>query len=346
MIRINRSPEPPALEPARRKHLSRQILGRAYGGEPPAFEGYDCVKDELYQLQHRKCVYCERYTGKKGEAVEHFRPKEVYWWLAWTWDNLLFVCQSCNTGYKRTSFPLMPGTARLAGPPVGVVAEPAAACFEIEAESPLLLDPGCDDPLNHIEWRPENPDDEESAMRWRPLHKTRRGEQTIQTLGLRGELVDHVSDHLRCHVVGRLKPLRRACENGDAMEMGKQWEDLLFDLFHPSAPFQAATYDGLRFLVPRWYRERWGLREPPRPGASLRRQPRAPVFRASPLEASLPDALRLEVRAQRLKAKELVAKVWPHRPWSNAELADLLGVAVSTIQTALRELKLRQEGRL
>ncbi|WP_437677936.1 hypothetical protein [Sorangium sp. So ce131] len=56
-------------------------------------------------------------------------PERGYWWLAWTWENLVFGCVSCN-GRKGTRFPLTRGSAAL-----GLHEVPPGA------EQPLLLDP-------------------------------------------------------------------------------------------------------------------------------------------------------------------------------------------------------------
>ena len=47
--------------------------------------------------------------------VEHFRPKaevkeagenhQGYWWLAYSWENLLIACKTCNQEYKRIKIP-------------------------------------------------------------------------------------------------------------------------------------------------------------------------------------------------------------------------------------------------
>jgi hypothetical protein len=37
--------------------------------------------------------------------VDHYRPKNKYYWLAYSWDNLLLCCPTCNT-FKSDSFEL------------------------------------------------------------------------------------------------------------------------------------------------------------------------------------------------------------------------------------------------
>ncbi|MBV1830833.1 hypothetical protein HNW77_07105 [Komagataeibacter sp. AV436] len=54
-----------------------------------------------------KCAYCEASTDVVAHGdVEHFRPKSIYWWLAFTFDNYLFSCQICNQSFKGDQFPI------------------------------------------------------------------------------------------------------------------------------------------------------------------------------------------------------------------------------------------------
>jgi hypothetical protein len=82
MIRIERGPEPSALETARRRGLARVVLARRRRSRDPALprphiDGYDApgVREQLYAVQHAKCVYCERPIGRAGQPIEHFHPK-------------------------------------------------------------------------------------------------------------------------------------------------------------------------------------------------------------------------------------------------------------------------------
>jgi uncharacterized protein (TIGR02646 family) len=62
------------------------------------------VKAALDNIYHRKCAYCEQEIEQM--QVEHYRPKHIYYWLAFSWDNLLCVCPFCNV-YKSTNFEIM-----------------------------------------------------------------------------------------------------------------------------------------------------------------------------------------------------------------------------------------------
>lgn len=55
----------------------------------------DDVKDALKVIYKGKCAFCEQ--KEELTHVEHFRPKDTYYWLAFSWDNLLMSCPTCNT---------------------------------------------------------------------------------------------------------------------------------------------------------------------------------------------------------------------------------------------------------
>jgi len=87
----------------REKRLLRQYLV----GEAPTSNIWRAAKDQLRIESHGKCAYCE---GKADHVaygdVEHFRPKSVYWWLAYCYDNFTFSCQLCNQQFKVANFPI------------------------------------------------------------------------------------------------------------------------------------------------------------------------------------------------------------------------------------------------
>ena len=64
---------------------------------------YD-IKTSLKTIYNSKCAYCE--TSLEQLHVEHYRPKRGgYYWLAYSWDNLLLSCPTCN-GKKGDNFPI------------------------------------------------------------------------------------------------------------------------------------------------------------------------------------------------------------------------------------------------
>ncbi|MEA2099100.1 MAG: HNH endonuclease, partial [Campylobacterota bacterium] len=57
----------------------------------------------LYKIYNLKCVYCEDTLLNVPKHIEHYRPKDIYYWLAYSWDNLFLCCTSCN-GSKGVNF--------------------------------------------------------------------------------------------------------------------------------------------------------------------------------------------------------------------------------------------------
>jgi hypothetical protein len=108
---------------------------------------WKAAKKQLKAESNGKCAYCEAPTSSVAHGdVEHFRPKSIYWWLAYCYDNYLYSCQICNESYKGTEFPIS-AKARLA------LEKPLPAKMtqaEIEALAPFLAP----DPLNDAEGYP------------------------------------------------------------------------------------------------------------------------------------------------------------------------------------------------
>jgi uncharacterized protein (TIGR02646 family) len=61
------------------------------------------TKTTIAKVYHNKCCYCELFVRTSTGHIEHYRPKSIYWWLAYSWDNLLFICPTCNS-IKRNKF--------------------------------------------------------------------------------------------------------------------------------------------------------------------------------------------------------------------------------------------------
>ena len=144
----------------------------------PLWSKDDRVKSFLHQSQYGKCCYCERKRDKKAETdVEHFRPKAKlkekpnhsgYWWLAYSWDNLLISCKKCNNR-KNTNFPLKDESKR--------------AFFEnddLKKEEPILINPLTENPETFIKY--DIPNDDTSPLMVKAIGKCERGDRTINEL--------------------------------------------------------------------------------------------------------------------------------------------------------------------
>jgi uncharacterized protein (TIGR02646 family) len=251
VIRLTRpQPEPEALQRKRPEKLAaaRAAIAR---GENIDFSGYgdDGAKEKLFNAQCRKCGYCEkREEQSKWREAEHYRPKSVYWWLAWTWENLLFACMDCNREHKKEQFPLVDEAQRLAAE------QPAPG-----NEQPLLIDP-CDpdiDPANEIEFRRQRVQRKE---RWTPHGLTERGRETVRICGLdRPSLLTMYEEHVRDLVRPKVELFLNIVETGNAQDVVRAWRTLVRGLFGECQAFHALSRDALKVLVRPELRERYQL---------------------------------------------------------------------------------------
>lgn len=96
------------------------------------------AKDRLKRVSSGKCWYCESRQERSDNAVDHYRPKSVYPWLAYELSNFRYACTYCNsirrnpeTGEssgKGDHFPLFSGA-------------PATSPAQLIAEDVVLIDP-------------------------------------------------------------------------------------------------------------------------------------------------------------------------------------------------------------
>ncbi len=104
------------------------------------YKGKD-VKKALADQYHHKCAFCEQKVEQFH--VEHFRPKKGgYYWLAFSWDNLLLSCPTCNQ-HKDTNFACTLGQTSLQNGDLDTI-HTLAEIYE-EREKNLLLHPERDD---------------------------------------------------------------------------------------------------------------------------------------------------------------------------------------------------------
>lgn len=134
MIKINKSPNVPvtlqnAPVPKNSSDVDRKIYRAAD------------VRAQLMTDQGRKCAYCECRVRESYNDVEHYRPKNIYYWLGHKWDNLLYACEECNRTYKKAKFPLRDETKR------------DLANQNISQEEPLIVNPVVEDPSIHIKFK-------------------------------------------------------------------------------------------------------------------------------------------------------------------------------------------------
>lgn len=111
------------------------------------------VVEQILDNQRQKCAYCEQTLQPMTLAnVTHYRPLsnavlsengysviEYYAWFAYEWQNLLIVCDECNSAIS-AMFPL-----------VGYPVKPMSTWQEAELrERPLLINPYKTTPSEHL----------------------------------------------------------------------------------------------------------------------------------------------------------------------------------------------------
>jgi hypothetical protein len=179
---------------------------------PPYWQEYKWL---FLQAQHYKCAWCESPNVEQTGAVDHFAPKGAigvlvthgnessgatnvagrtirtvhtsgYVHLCYEWSNWLFSCERCNSGWKRTLFP--------------VAEDPHPDPTGGWAYTPMLLHPFLGpDPEDHLEF--------DSLGQIRPRAGSTRGAVTIETLGLTRETLRRQRYRTREKALGWLKAI-------------------------------------------------------------------------------------------------------------------------------------------
>ncbi len=97
------------------------------------------LKDALAECSYDKCWYCEIKQERSDNAVDHFRPKSLYPWLAFEKSNFRYTCTYCNSRRKNPDTGVTEGK----GDAFPLLDENQRATEEGQeaTETPLLLDP-------------------------------------------------------------------------------------------------------------------------------------------------------------------------------------------------------------
>lgn len=264
MIRLRRASESevcPELESIRKEELQRVRKALAEGkalDQKLLGDRYGIARAPLARMQRYKCCYCEgRSQDERWRNVEHFRPKakvkrgtdeqecDGYWWLTWTWGNLLFCCELCNNA-KGTDFPLLSGSQ-----PLKPEQSPPGT------ERPALIDPAAEDPREHIQFKPY-------GEHWLPRPRSDRGTAMLRGIGLdfelgipRPGLVDEWDDRVRT-MRPIIEAIQQAIESNNADKIRQAWARTT-EFRIATGRFVALALDVLEHYVPEHVRRRWNL---------------------------------------------------------------------------------------
>ncbi len=135
-------------DPAKTTHTRRLELiankGYIYSKTYDARYKYRDIKDQLHKI-YQTCCFCG--MPDQQLEVEHYRPKGKYYWLAYSWDNLLLACTKCNK-HKSNNFDIT-GSAVTPKTPMDDLSDINKLSANYDAiECPLLINP---DKVNGIE---------------------------------------------------------------------------------------------------------------------------------------------------------------------------------------------------
>lgn len=265
MIRIDRGAEPPEVgQELKRRRLD--LMGLYYqnmddpGGRD--IDGYRIARNALFEVQHKKCCYCEFREQQNYNDVEHWRPKaradrqpgssetHGYWWLAHTWQNLLFACADCNRSEKNDAFPLENGSIVLSrgqDPP--------------GQERCVLIDPAQENGIKYIQFCYDPGLDQ-----WRAKPRKdgdQRAKHSINVYGLNREgLIDHYDDHIKKNVKPHADALQEALKEGNVLHVQSHFELIKKTLLKPTQQFVGLSYDALQHFIPNEDLKPWGLAWP------------------------------------------------------------------------------------
>lgn len=259
MISFSRGNEPLELFAIRLDRLAAltkkfQTTGQHPTNDDINWKSMPAVRKALWERQQKKCCYCEDQICDSNEPLEHYRPKgkarrqpgcsdeHGYWWLTYTWENLLLACGHCNSK-KLDKFPLASGSVIL-GPGESPPGD----------EKPLIIDPAVNRGVNCIQfcWQRWG-----ARERWYPL--PRRGisdedranaEKTIQVCGLnQNSMLDKYASWVEGAVMSTVRLINLALETPDehhrVHRVKDEFERAQLTLLHPMQRFITLSYDAL-----------------------------------------------------------------------------------------------------
>lgn len=139
------------------------------------------LKEYLHDSFMGKCGYCEskieytllgtvdRYRPNNGVREKNEYHQDLYWWLAFEWDNLIYACKECNQ-FKGNYFPIKGKRALNQNE-------------DYHKEDCMILNPYSDEPNNHLGYDSTNHGYIDAL--------TDKGNQTIELLRLnRTDLIE------------------------------------------------------------------------------------------------------------------------------------------------------------
>lgn len=149
MIKVEKNFEdvPNILKSKNRKEaFLNNVADKAYNHGKTLYKSTQ-IFNTLKSIYNLKCAYCEESLLDAPKHIEHYRPKDYYYWLSYSWDNLLFCCTSCNS-VKTTNFKIENSKINYNNECFLDIHGLGAGYDELE--KPLIINPEKDDVLDMI----------------------------------------------------------------------------------------------------------------------------------------------------------------------------------------------------
>jgi uncharacterized protein (TIGR02646 family) len=139
----------PTLSKTTHEKRMRIIKAGRYIDESEFNERYkkDDIRIGLINIYKSKCAFCEMQVEQYH--IEHYRPKKIYYWLSFSWDNLLMVCPTCNQN-KGTNFEVIGQQVQFTNSEDNIKTINNLSAGYNAIEQPKMINPEFTDPLGKI----------------------------------------------------------------------------------------------------------------------------------------------------------------------------------------------------
>ena len=141
---------PSILKSANRKEaFSKNIEAKEYKVGKKLYKSQQ-VQDSLNKIYHLKCAFCEKDLLDSSKHIGHYRPKATYYWLSYSWDNLLLACGRCNS-FKGDKFKINGNIAVYNNEAFEKIHD-LGSDYDIR-EQPFIVNPEKEDIISDIEYK-------------------------------------------------------------------------------------------------------------------------------------------------------------------------------------------------
>lgn len=124
------------------KYIDKQVYNDRYKQKD--------TQTALKAIYKNKCAFCEQKVEQSH--IEHYRPKHIYYWLVYSWDNLLLACSTCNI-HKGINFDLIGTKVELENTPENLKNINLLSAGYDRVEEPKMVNPEITDPSGNIRFQ-------------------------------------------------------------------------------------------------------------------------------------------------------------------------------------------------